>query len=98
MAVTPRPTTTPSLTMSVPTEGLVAVRPRLRRDRRMAAAMKRRSASLPAPSAPRPPCAMGLVLVLVAPQLAEHLVEILGLAEIAVDRGEAHIGDVVYRL
>jgi hypothetical protein len=39
MAVTPRPTTTPSRTISVPTEGLVAVSPRLRRDRRMEAAM-----------------------------------------------------------
>ena len=31
-------------------------------------------------------------------ELAEHLLEILGLAEIPVDRGEAHIGDVVEAL
>src|SRR5215468_3846291 len=30
-------------------------------------------------------------------QFVEHGLEILGLAEIAVDRGEAHIGDVVER-
>src|SRR5690606_35806889 len=76
-------------------------RPRLRRDRRMAAAMKRRSAPEPAPARPAsPPAApaMALLPVLVAAQLAQHLVEVLGLAEIAVDRGEAHIGDVVDRL
>ena len=32
---------------------------------------------------------------LVARQFGERRLEILGLAEIAVDRGEAHIGDVV---
>src|SRR5207344_1586786 len=33
--------------------------------------------------------------VVVAGKLAEHSFKILGFAEIAVDRGEAHIGDVV---
>src|SRR5262249_8876802 len=33
--------------------------------------------------------------VVLAGQLAEHRLEILGLAEIAIDRGEADIGDVV---
>src|SRR5439155_424332 len=33
--------------------------------------------------------------VVVAGELAQHRLEILGLAEIAVDRGEAHIGHAV---
>src|ERR1700712_1019861 len=33
--------------------------------------------------------------VVVAGELAEHGLKILGLAEIAIDRGETHIGDVV---
>src|SRR5262250_790190 len=33
--------------------------------------------------------------VLVSRQFSEHPLEILGFTEIAVDRGEAHIGDVV---
>src|ERR1700744_5332546 len=36
----------------------------------------------------------GLVL---AREFAEQVLEVLGLAEIAIDRGEAHIGDVVER-
>src|SRR5437899_3001541 len=37
----------------------------------------------------------GLGAVVFAGQLAQHRLEVLGLAEIAVDRGKPHIGDVV---
>src|SRR5258707_12618489 len=37
----------------------------------------------------------GRLALILAGQLAQHCLEVLGLAEIAVDRGEADIGDVV---
>src|SRR5262245_34794541 len=81
-AVAPTPTICPSLTMRQPTGGFSAVRPTARRPTRSACAIRRWSS--PSRRA-----------VIVARKFTQHLFEILGLAEIAVYRGEAHIGDVV---
>src|SRR5437762_2497866 len=94
----PRPTISgpppSSRTISVPTDGLVEVRPSFQPERRSAAAMKRRSRAVWSAAS----AAIAGPRLLLAAQLAEHLLEVLGLAEIAVDRGEADIGDVVERL
>src|SRR5260370_21255708 len=59
----------------------------------MAATLPRAIDARHAPgSLPRP---RRRLAVLLARELIEHRLEILGLAEIAIDRGEAHIGDVV---
>src|SRR6476620_341541 len=81
-AVTPIPTTCPSLTIRQPTAGLSRLIPIARLPTRSACAIWCRSA--PSRRA-----------VIVAGKFTQHLLEILGLAEIAVNRGEAHIGDVV---
>ena len=106
-AVTPRPTRTPSRTISAPTEGLGAASPMPRRPKRSAAAIQRSS------SPARPPCGGALIArergfaaarsrparrFGLGLQLADDRVEVARFAEIAVDRGEAHVGDVVEAL
>src|SRR4051812_22863394 len=82
-----------SRTIRVPTDGLVDVRPSFQPERRRAAAMKRRSrAACKAASA-----AISCPHLLLAAQFAEHVLEILGLAEVSVDGSEADISDVVER-
>src|SRR5262245_11481987 len=81
-AVAPTPTIWPSFTIRQPTGGFSAVRPSARRPTRSACAIRRASS-------------LSRRAVIVARKFTQHLFEILGLAEIAVDRGEAHIGDVV---
>src|SRR5690349_9345444 len=80
--VQPRPTTWPfTSTMTQPTAGLGQTRPRLRAASDSAAPICSRSALLRS--------------VFVTAELADEGLEVLGLAEIAVDRGEADIGDLV---
>src|SRR5262245_54535381 len=81
-AVAPTPTIWPSFTIRQPTGGFSAVRPSARRPTRSACAIRRASS-------------LSRRAVIVARKFTQHLFEILGLAEIAVDRGEAHIGDIV---
>src|SRR5208282_4413429 len=76
LCVQPRPTMRPSRTRMQPTAGFGHTLPRPRRARPSAAFIWWRSA----PS-------LG-----VATQLLDEVLEVLGLAEIAVDRGEAHVG------
>ena len=83
---TPAPTTRPSRTISAPTLGLGAVSPRLRRPSASAGGHEARVvAHFGTVSGSRL-------------QLADDGVEVARLAEIAVDRGETHIGDAVERL
>src|SRR5581483_3229364 len=144
--VQPRPTMTPSLTITAPTAGFGAVRPIPRRPRSSARRMKRRSSAFavvsviihersfsPPPAKrwggvggcgakrseeeppprqlrcrPSPPLAIARggrekkasflswrIRLRLFRQLRQRSLEVLGLAEILVDRGEAHIGDVV---
>src|SRR5262245_21412963 len=81
-AVAPTPTIWPSFTIRQPTGGFSAVRPSARRPTRSACAISRASS-------------LSRRAVIVARKFTQHLFEILGLAEIAIDRGEPHIGDVV---
>ena len=81
----------PSLTMTQPTVGLGQVAPSAAaRQRERRACIAGRSRSIPRPvSAQSSPST-------VVP-MRDELLEILGLAEIAIDRGEAHIGDLIER-
>src|SRR5690242_12168652 len=79
-AVTARPTTLPSLTITQPTDGLGQLLPSPRRASPRAARICEKSSITPL-------CGLA--------QLAEKGLEVLGLAEVAIDRGEADIGDGV---
>src|SRR4029453_7244177 len=81
-AVAPTPTTCPPLTMRQPTGGFSPVIPSARRPTRSACALWHRSAA-------------SCRAVIIARKLTQHLFEILRFAEIAVYRGETHIGDIV---
>src|SRR5215207_4848483 len=84
-AVRPRPITFPSFTRMAPTAGFGQVAPRPPAPSRIAAARKRRSSS----------SAILLDAGIVAGEPAHKGLEILRLAKIAIDGGEAHIGHVV---
>src|SRR5882672_7142081 len=83
--VQPRPTTRPSRTMTQPTAGLGQTSPRPRRAK--AIAMRIWAMSFIELTA------CGSIVVGADP--ADEFAEILGLAEIAIDRGETHISDLV---
>ena len=93
---------TPSLTTTAPTAGLGQVRPSPRRPSVSASCMKRgrplwpsqRSRKLVFQDAEDHLRTRRSTFV-IAGEFAEHGLEILGLAEIAIDRGEAHIGDII---
>src|SRR4051812_3610674 len=82
----PRPGTMPSLTRTQPPAGLGATVPSACRASSSAAPIQRKS-----------PLVVGTLLPLNV-ELADEFLEVLDLAEIAVDRGEAHIGDGVERV
>src|SRR6185437_16725202 len=81
----PRPTTSSSFTITQPTAGFGQTVPSPRRARLSAARMK--GASFIA----------SIVAVGVGADAADEFAEILRLAEIAIDRGKAHIGNLIER-
>src|SRR5258707_11531008 len=92
--VQPRPTTYPFLTMTQPTDGLGQTVPRPRRASASAACIMARSVEAfcgVSVADGRPPS------IVIRRDPPDEFAEILGLAEIAVDRGKADIGDLVER-
>jgi len=92
--VQPRPTTCPFLTMTQPTDGLGQTAPRPRRASASAARIAARSVEAfcgVSVADGRPPS------IVIRRDPPDEFAEILGLAEIAVDRGKADIGDLVER-
>src|SRR5215475_4852855 len=88
-AVTARATTRPSLTTTQPTDGLGQVLPRPRRARASAARMWAASSAGEGRGA-------DIDRLGGFAQRANEVLEVLGLAEIAIDAGKPHIGDRVH--
>src|SRR6218665_626647 len=93
-AVTASPTISPSLTMTQPTEGLVRVSPVWRRDNSSARVMNRRSSAAPVTASGLEPGIAGDLGI----DFGNHLLEILRVGEIPIDRCVADEGNVIEAL